>query len=449
MRSQKGNIAVYVAVTVTAIMFLLLASMEMTISAYSVALGWDVRRQREIEARSVAQIVKEAILATAETSPSPSSDSLSDEVASRISAAWPSASLTITDSTNYAAVTVPTNPQWPLGVPHSTATLDFTASSGRGLGRNIQALLSPGQIADLGSSTFSFEQENAATPGETTPYRVVARYFSVPLTNYSWVAYGDPSTTGGVVATPPTPPTFTRASGFSSPIVHAHTAGQSSTFSDMYPGMTTGTTSDTLSSFYRDLVSVTWNAYAYWTSGTYQNTLQSFATSNSCAYSFAAPSTIPTGANSSITWDGTRAVLNLSVAATPSLIVFSDPNGGNTLRITGSASGTINPVMVVIRNYSSTRTIIELSGNNTRPVFIYAPNTRINPLTAGLVIRGGVLLFPNSQIGSAFSLSGSVAYPQSFSPTPPITVTPDATFKTAFANMAPRALVVSVRGTLP
>lgn len=449
-RARKGNVAVYVAVSVTAIMFLLLASLQLTLSSYTIAVAWDVRRQREVESRSVAQIVKESLLSKYETAPSTDSRALNTIIAERLLAAWPTSALTVTDTTNYTGFSAPSNPQWPSSVPAATSTLDFTSAAASGLGRNFQALLAAGPVADLGTSTFTFQQASTATPGETPIYQVTARYFSVPLTNFEWVAYGDPSTAGGVSATVPSAPTFTRASGFQSPIAHSFTKGDTGTFPEMYPTMSNGATSDYIPSFYRDIVSATWNAFAYWTGATYQNGLLSNATSNSCLYNFLTPAATPTGAGGSVTWDGTRAILNMSVVAAPRLLVFNDLNGGGTLRITGDAVGvSSNPVVVVVRNYSATRTIIELSGNNTRPVLIYALNSRIAPLTAGLSIRGGVLLFNNSAVSSGFTLAGSLAYPQSFTSVPPITVTPDTTATNAFASIVPRAFLVSTRGIIP
>lgn len=416
-------------------LYLLTTLFQATLAASTSSLAWDIRRQRDIEARALASTTKEAILSLAETAPTSATANLASEIAIRAAAvANGSATIRITSSSANAGVSLPANPQWPTALPVPVATPTFTSGTAlSGIGRNLQWLLGAGRIADLGTRTFSFTQTNTAVPGETATHVVTARLFSVPIGNFNWIAYGLPSVSGGVISGVPPSPSFTKSAGFMAPLATAY-AAEAGSFPELFGGI-----GSTLPYYYRDLVSLTWNTFEYWTGLSYQNALLASA-GIANTFDYTSPSNQPSG----LTWDGTNATLDLSTTSA-SLVVVVDSVGGNRLRVVGSAT-TGNPVVVAVRNFSSAKTIVELTSNNSRTTLLYAPNCTVGPSSAGLSMRGGVLLFPNSTVSSAFSVSGLVAYPQALLTAPPIQAVPDAQARLDLETVTPRALLVATRG---
>ncbi len=429
----RGYIAAYVAVMVVAMMLLLAALFQVSLAAFTTSLAWDIRRQRQIEARAVASATKEAILSVAETAPTTSTATLSSAIATRVGAVSSGTSVIVSNASNNT-ITLPDNPQFPFGSPVNAAVGNF--SSLTPVGRNLQALLSAGRFADLGTRVFAFTETNSAIPGETTQYDITARLFSVPLGNFTWIAYGQPSAVGGVSSGTPNAPTFTRPSSFVSPLANSY-AGESGTFPSLFNGLGTG-----LPYFYRDLVSLTWNAFEFWTSLTYQNALLTSAGASG-TFDFTKPDNVPSG----VIWNGSVAAVNLSVT-TAGLIVFVDSLGTGVVEITGSASNGL-PVVIAVRNFTSTKTQVRLLNNNSRTVLLYAPNTTITPQSANISIRGALLMFPTTAVDGAFSVSGLVAYPQLFAAAPNLTAYPDTQAQTDLENITPRVLLLSTRSNLP
>lgn len=429
---RRGAIAIYVTILLISTLVILAASLRLTLGAATAEAGWDVRRQRVIAGRSLAQAVKEAVLATAELAPATAANPLGTELDRRVAAlvnAGPG--VTLTGDPANAAVALPANPQWPGDTPVAAGAP--TVAMLTGAGRNLQALLGAGNVADLGTRTFAFNETDASLPTDATTYSVHLRFFSVPLTNFNWIAYGRPTSAGGISAVTPPAPAFTPAAGFAAPLATASGA-QTGTFTSVLGGA-----APALPYFYRDLVGLTWNAFEYWISGSYQSALLAAAQAN--IFDFANPGTGP----GEVTWDGTRATVNLETAHVP-LLVFVDSLGGSTLRLNG-ASEAGAPLCVAIRNFSATPTTIEIAGNNARSVLLYAPNSRINPATAGLNFRGGVLFFANTQLAGSWAVNGFVAYPQTVAP-PSLVVYPDDRARQDLEALAPRALLVSARGLI-
>jgi len=420
-------------VMVVAIMMLLTALFQVSLAAFSTSVAWDIRRQRQIEARSVASATKEAILSVAETAPTSSTATVSSEIATRAGAISAGTSVITSDASN-ASIALPSNPQFPVGSPVAAAAGNFSSQSQ--IGRNLQALLSVGRFADLGTRVFHFTETNSAIVGETTKYDVTARFFSVPLGNFTWIAYGQPSSVSGVSSGTPNAPTFTRQSNFASPLANSY-ASESGTFPALFNGLGTG-----LPYFYRDLVSLTWNAFEYWTSLSYQNALLTTA-STTGTFDFTKPEVLPSG----VTWSGSVAALDLSATTAP-LIVFVDSLGTGVIEISG-ATTIGQPVVIAVRNFTSTKTVVKLMNNNSRTVLLYAPNSTITPQSSNIAIRGALLMFPTTVVNSAFSVSGLVAYPQSAITAPSLTAYPDSQAQIDLENITPRVLLVSTRSNLP
>ncbi len=432
-QSARGDVAVYIVVMLVTTMLLLTAALRLALTAATASSAWDVRRQRELEARSVAIAAKEAVMSVAELAPTLSTSGLAAELTQRVNAIAAAATgISITSSANNALVSIPDNPQWPAAAPVAVAPADFNIASS--IGRNLQVLLSAGSIADLGTRTLTFSETNNLYPTDATSYSVALRFFSVPVSNFTWIAYGRPSQSGGVSAGPPATPPFTRGADLIAPLVTAYSA-EAGTFPNMFSG-----TGSALPYFYRDLVSLTWNAFEFWTSTAYQNILLTAA--GSSVFDFTSPAQLPSG----VTWDGTRASLDLN-ATSANIVIFADSLGGSIIHL-GGASATGAPVVVVVRNFSATPTIIEVAGNNSRTVLLYAPNSSITPLSIGLNFRGGVLLFPNSSVAPSLAINGFVAYPQSLGAAPALVAYPDDQAKLDLANIVPHALLVSTRGSI-
>lgn len=450
---NRGNIAIFTAAFIVLALFLITTLFEASLANVSVSSSWDVRRQLDIEARAIAYATKESILAVAETSPTNSPTSLSSNIASRIAAiSTGSPSITISSNASNGSVSLPANPQWPSSTPATTTryssapTNSFTIDPRIGIGLDIQKLIHAGPFATLGTLSLAFSRSNSFAPSDSTNYTVLVKLFSVPLGNYNWIPYGLPSRSNGVISGLPPVPGFARPTGpvpttagfgfgFTAPVVTAY-GGEVGTFPEMFEG-----TGSTLPYYYRDLVSLTWNAFEYWTSLTYQNSLLTAAGATN-TFDFTSPSNLPSG----VTWDGTSATLDLSTT-TASLIVFVDSLGAGRIKLVGAAAiGT--PVVVAVRNFSTVQTTLEITSSNSRSVLLYAPNTNVTATSAGLSTRGGVLLFPDSSVGTGFTMFGLVAYPQFFSAAPAITGAFDTQAQDDLKDITPRVLLVSARASV-
>jgi hypothetical protein len=434
---QRGDIAVYTGISLIVLTMVLAAAIRLGMASFMLGTSWDILRQRQVESRAVSQATKEAILAVWETAATPSVNSLGTEISNHLTGVTTGVTgVTVSSSTANNSVVLPANPQWPAATPTAVATLSLTAVSG--LGRTLQSLLAANPVSDLGTRTFSFSEANTNYPGETPTYQVTAHLFSVPITNFNWIAYGLPTTAGGVVTSVPTAPSTmgvsAQADGITAPIANGY-GGETGTFTEMFGGIGTALPAF----YYRDLVSTCWNTFEYWTCLSFQNQLLSTAgTLNT--FDFSNPASLPSG----VTWDGTKATLDLGVT-TASLIVFVDSVGGNTIQITGAAAvGT--PVVVAVRNFSAVQTIVHIASNNSRTVLLYLPNTNLSPLVANLTIRAGVLLFPNSSASStSLGVSGFVAYPQMWANPPALISYQDAQAVSDLSTVAPRVLLVATR----
>ncbi len=455
-------------------MFLLLGSLQITLVSFKIGEAWDIRRQREIEAHAVAQIVKECSYKKFETSASTAKDSLSRLISDSLIAAWPNPSLVIKDTTQYGTITTPANPQFPHETPVNTRPLDFKSPEGQNIGRNLQALLSAGPVADLGLNTFSFQKVSSP---EAPLYEVNVRHFSVPLTNFNWIAYGDPKDKKGVTATRPNFPRVESTSGeIVTPLCHAYTVGNDDTTSDLYPStLASGNRAASLpGAYYRELVSLTWNAFAYWTATDYQDQAYDYAEKNGWLYKWQDKHNIPNQLKGALTCPkGGQNPEHPRAGETwldlgknlPPLIVFEDTGNNiesNTLRLEdNSVTAPSEPVVIMIRNNPNNKhkTIIKISEHIKRPVLLYAPYTMINPLSSLHTLRGAVLFFPDSELGKqklgediVLHIKGSIFYPQTSGNTSLNTslvkVENDDGVKEALAKVVPRALLLSSRGVL-
>ena len=441
-KRERGDIGIYVSVMLVLLSFILLEALQLSLAAYALAGGWDVRKQRDFEARSCAIAVKEAILAVAETATTTSGNTLVAELNSRLTGITNGTTgISLTSNAANNSIAIPSTPQWPTGTPLTVSTATFSNAAYLGIGRNAQALLGAGPVAALAGNplSFTFTETNGSYAGETTTYQVNANCYSIPISNFNWIPYGLP-TQAGVGTTSPTAPSFSKAAsglGFTTVLANGY-SGEAGTFPEHFGGMGTG-----LPGYYRDLTSLTWNLFEYWTSLSYQNALYTAAGASNI-FDYSNTGNLPNG----VTWDGTRAYINLGTT-TASVVVFVDSLGGNILRLTG-AGATGNPVVVVIRNFSSTPTTVEISGGNARSTVVYAPNSTITPLSAGLSFRGAFLLFPNSTAsGTSLNVNGLVAYPQTFAAPPNMVAYVDAQAQSDLAPVAPRFLLISTRGFVP
>lgn len=434
---------------VAAITFLLLASLQTNLTAFMVGRAWDVKKQRDVVALGAAQMVKDSVLAKLEYCGANDARALSDIVDDRISSIWAGNGSVVTDITDYSTLGLPSLSQWPDQTPPSVSDVNFSSSSGMGLGRGVQSILSAGPVSDLGGGRFTFSVTSADNASESSTFAVDVRMFSVPLTNFSLIPYGDPAVTNRVVSDPPPAFSFTKGAGFSQALVHKYRVGASGAFPDLYPAAASGAVFENVPFFYRDLVGISWNAVSAWRSVNYQNLIYLRSLAQATAYDFQSPSTIPPGLSGVITRSGGKTRINLGSALVPSIITIDDALGGGDLVFDGTtAAGATSPVLILVRNSSANKTSVTFSGNNTRPILLYAQNCSLSG-PGNPSIRGAILYFPNSSTTAPFSLAGSLIYPQSLSAAPNITVVPDRAAQIALAQIAPRALVVSAKAVAP
>lgn len=434
---------------------MLLANFNLNYAVNETSDAFDVFHSQMVEKNGVAQIVKESILAVAETAPTQSANSLQTEINNRLAAlSFPDGG-SINLQTAGSATAVPANGFYPAGTPASASQPEYFSASTytraiSGMGNLFTALAIQGPAADLGRLTFSFTRVSGsgAQANDSRTYTVNADLFSVPLTNVDVVAYGLPAS-GQVPTSAPVMPEGFFGSGTSCLVVTSNNPANDAT---AYPDLFNPVGAEQLPYQYRNAASFSWNAYEYLWSSSYQDLLLAAAEQPTSAnlpspapqgsvYDFsAAQEPVITGVSAA----GNALTINCSLVTAP-IIEVVDSEGIGSVTVVGSPTGGI-PFVLVVRNTagSGNQTPVTFAGNNLRPVLYYFENANVSFSSTPQVL-GGLLLDKTSSVSGSFIWYGHVSF---YGPSNPFasviaTVNDSPAVKTALEDLAPRVLLVS------
>jgi len=406
-------------------------------AVYVTSEAFDSFRSQLVEKNGLAQIVKESVLAIHETAVTNSSNSLQTEITNRLGSMTFSSGVAVALNTPVASL--PGHTFFPAGtapVASNAACFSISPRGVGGMGNLLTSLVMLGPVADLGRLTVTFNRTVSGSAAETRTYTVNADLWSVPITNVNMVAYGLPASG----QTPSAAPSL--ASGFFSAGVSrlVCTSNNPSNDPTAYPDLYVPNTPEQLPYQFRNVVSFSWNAYEYVWSSNYQNALLSAAgSSNTFDFSASSNPAIP-----GVTYSGGTLTITLASATSPTLAVVDSLGGGN---VVVNGSGTSGAAFVLLlRNTAggAGKTNVSFSGNNSRPVLLFAENCAVS-FSGSPQFQGGLLIDPNCTITGTVTWFGHFSFYSLASPFPNfhLTLVDNAAVKTALAPLAPRILLVS------
>ena len=406
-------------------------------AVYVSSEAFDSFRSQLVEKNGLAQIVKESVLAIRETAVTNSMNSLQTEINNRLGSMTFASGISVTLNTPVASV--PSHTFYPAGTAPLASNASYFSTSPRGvsgMGNLLTSLVMLGPVADLGRVTVTFNRTVSGSAAETRTYTVNADLWSMPLTNVDMVAYGLPASG----QTPSAAPTL--ASGFFSAGVSrlVCTSNNPSNDATAYPDLYVPNTPEQLPYQYRNAVSFSWNAYEYVWSSNYQNSLLTAAgSSNTFDFSSGSNPTIP-----GVSYSGGTLTITLASITSQTLAVVDSLGGGNVV-INGSATSG-SAFVLLLRNTAGGvgKTNVSFSGNNSRPVLIFAENCAVS-FSGSPQFQGGLLLDPNCTITGTVTWFGHFSFYANASPFPifNLTLSDNAGVKAALAPLAPRILLVS------
>lgn len=432
---------------------ILVANFNLNYAVNSSSDAFDVFNSQLVEKNGIAQLVKESILAVAETAPVQSGNAIQTEIANRLSSLTFPAGVSVTLDPVGSAAAVPANPFYPAGTPALTSLPAYFSASAHtravaGMGNLFTSLATQGPAADLGRISFTFQRNSSSNPRDNRTYTVNADLFSVPLTNIDVVAYGLPSS-GTIPNASPTMPVSFFGPGVSALVV---TSNNPINDPSAYPDLFNPTGEEQLPYQFRNAVSYAWNAYELLWSPAYQDSLLTAAGQ-------ATPANLPSPSPQGSVYDfsaaqepvinGVSAVGNAvtidCAAVTAPAIAVVDAEGVGSVTILGSGSSGL-PFVLLIRNTAGGlgRTSVTFTGNNSRPAIYYFENVSLG-FTGSPQIEGALFLDPTTVAAGSFTWFGHVSF---YAPSNPLgataaTVNDSAAVKTALADLAPRVLLVS------
>lgn len=415
--------------------------------------AFDTFHSQLVEKNGVAQIVKESILAVAETAPVTSPSSLQTEIQNRLGALTLPDGGTIALNSANSASAVPANPIYPIGIEAAASAPAYFAATQNtralaGMGNLLSSLAVQGPSSDLGRLSFVFTRSSGTASNEQRTYTVNADLFSVPVTNVDVVAYGLPAS--GVIpnAAPAMMPGFFGANTTALVV----TSNNPSNDATAYPDLFNPAGTEHLPYQFRNAASFSWNAYEYLWGTTYQDALihqAEQATSANLAppapqgsvYDFSATSEPVINGVSAV---GSQVTIDCASVTAP-VVEVVDSEGTGSVTILGSAGNGI-PFILVVRNTAGGlgQTPVVFSGNNARPVMFILENANVQ-FSNSPQIEGGLFLDPNTAVSGAFTWFGHVSFYGATNPLAAVaaTVNDSPEVKIALASLAPRVLLVS------
>ena len=325
---------------------------------------------------------------------------------------------------------------------------------------------------------FTFAKTIASNMAENRSYTVNAQLWSVPMTNWTLIAYGMPARATVPSAAPSGASGVLSASSFTggggrggilttlrpSP---AYSYGDPTAFDLLYKPPASGAP-ERLPAYYTTQKSIFWNAWEFiwsggnwplssYASGYYQDRLLYYATRTTRTSGASRATTAVTDlagfdppTQTGVTCVGTTTTIDLGTYP-EDILYLVDGLGGTTVNITGAATNALGPLVLVLANQGTIRTTVNFSGANYRTVLVYSRNCS-NNFTSGTTFNGGVYLDSKSLVAGTLSLTGVFAfYGAGTNPFPGLTLAltpPTGGLLTDLQAIAPRVLVVSTTSVL-
>ena len=453
-RSVRGHLAVVVLIFLVVTGLLLQAFVHWSLADERMAHAIDLAAQRRAEVAGLENVVKEALL-------------LHYEIG--LNATPPAVSTLINEGLNAVtagavqSTAVPVVPGWspgtfqaPFAVYRDGATTSlgggFTASVESAQPRALRRLdnvrlphLPPIIVRNGLSDTFTFGFSRASPTAAS--YRVTARLWQVPITDFEIVAYATP--TDGTL------PQITRlpslgTNDLSEPAVRAGL---------VLTGLSTGpgavAVGSVLPASQREIVSLAGIQWSYiWSSAFRLALVASLPTDDSLVYDAREITReLPGGVTAD--WDSARVTVSVSDFAGNGLYFHSSDSAMTTVALQQGGGAETSPLILYLDGGTSTanRLQVQFLSSLTRPCIIYLVNANLVSPGSALEITGALLFSPNSTLAGGATLTAPltlngalVADLAAFPSLAGITVL--RVFDPSWRGMVPRALVVQADGSV-
>jgi hypothetical protein len=472
-KRESGLIEILAVMIVLIIALLLAASLQFTRASYNLAETGDRIRQTSVDRISLESAVRDSLLAKLEVSPANSASSL-DSLLDSWCAAHNATAKGITLNRNGATPSIvglapamfPSSTLPAIGTPNLVTAGDTFLT---------KDFIARGSVANGSPLSFSFTKTVSANTAENRTYSVSAQLWSVSMSNWALITYGLPGR-GAVPMTAPSSLTtllgsvsFTGGGGRAGLLTTLrpnppYGNGDSTAFNQLYKPPTSG--AERLPPYYTPHKSVFWNAWEFiwaggnwplssYNAGYYQDRLLYYASQSTRSTGAVRTTTAITDlsafsppAQTGVTITGSSCTVNLG-SYPEDILYIVDGVGGSTVNFSGAASNALGPLVVVVFSPATAKTVVNLSGTNSRSVLVYTRNCAVS-FAAGTVFNGGVYLDMNSTAtGGAATLNGVFAFyagASAANPFPSLNLTlvpPTATLLTDLRNITPRALLVA------
>lgn len=456
MRISKNPKAGFAAMAV--LLFMLVSGMFLhgmflyNSASYTAVTSFDFYRQQISERKALEQAVKESILAkheVRETEQNAAEVVISAELDARVTA--------MSGGSNGVAFSVLSSGSddlvhgyFPMAGPAAPAPVAYPETSIAGQGMKLYRYLSAGPSLNMGTRTYQIQRDDPENSKDAT-YSIDATYWSVPIVNFPYVAYGLPAD-GSV----PSSTAFLDSalpSGFLNNLdpkilTLRNPATDGTSAPDLYVAPAPGNP-EVLPYFYREDASLCWNAFERFTSELFRYELlgKGHFETDKGSQALATQSFV------GLTWDeGTKtATLDLAQVAVPSIAII-DPVGDASVVIEGSPTdGTAVAVMVYNAAHNGTTIPVSLQGSNLRPIMLYAYSADLS--MSGTDWAMAVLLDRYSDLagwgrifGNLYHYASPSAVPSGIDVIPAgdprISVHPDSSVRNALYSVSPRVLMI-------
>jgi hypothetical protein len=454
LRRPRGFVGFLTLVMLTALLIVMGSLLMVSRQAFVMSETIDLIRQRSVLQSSLENIVQESLLATAGLVINPVTEPIDDLIdgyldflnensrGALITRAISPASLPL-PYFFYPSALTPTQPI--LAVDWSTPGLNHG---------NSRFLRSGAHY--LGGAVWSFTRAGSVA-AETTQHPVVARFWSVPFSNWSAIAYGLPTLAADGSGTPAAAPTGAPAniradSAETLVLTRMRASSDPTVFTELVLQPGEGEP-DRLPRFYRQLVSFAWDAWEFILSPFYYDVLVTAANADLHDFEGFAPPPIPGVTVDEMDEDSLMVETN-ALPSSPDgrTLVVLDGRGTRRVDIVPGASSTLNtgPLVLVFRSFRgdpsdpSAQLTVNLSGIHDRTLLVYLWDSHLI-LTGSAEIGGGIILCPLARLSGAGVLRGTLAWhgvnPY---PSPALIHTPaPSTVRTQLARIMPRALLLT------
>ncbi|MDR1281115.1 MAG: hypothetical protein LBK99_09875 [Opitutaceae bacterium] len=277
---------------------------------------------------------------------------------------------------------------------------------------------------------------------------IEADVWAVPLVNWSLVAYGLPAS-GAVPSSAPSGVVMEKwlasvhANGGRSLVLTtlkpgpASEGGDPTAFAMLYREPHDGR--EILPRYYQNMAAVAWDAWEFvW--GPYLMKLAGHASASGMYCDLSSP---PSPPPAGVIPDEGVFTINLDLVPAGVLTLY-DGMGGHIVNLQGGSA--TRPLVVVILNYTPVPTIVNLSGNNSSPVILYACNSGVR--FSGATLNGGLFLDKTSTLAGTGTINGTLAFYANNPPSSASNINLFPSVTDASDAVSPRVVLVSTKSRL-